>query len=131
LQNTSIAILNAHEFAEFAGRPALDEPQELIAYLNPPNLPLPSCIITLGPAGFILAEHRSAPIHIDGHKVEALDTTGAGDCFAGWFAAELAAGRRCEDAAGRANAAAAISVTRAGAGSSMPTKSDVESFLRR
>jgi ribokinase len=131
LQNTSIAILNAHEFAEFAGRPALDEPQELIAYLNPPNLPLPSCIITLGSAGFVLAERGRAPIHIDGHKVEAVDTTGAGDCFAGWFAAELAAGRRIEEAARRANAAAAISVTRAGAGSSMPTHSDVESFLRR
>jgi ribokinase len=63
--------------------------------------------------------------------VEPLDTTGAGDCFAGWFAAELADGRALEEAARRANAAAAISVTRAGAGSSMPTKSEVESFLRR
>jgi ribokinase len=130
LQNTSIAILNTHEFAELTGRPALDEPQELIAYLNPANLPLPSYIITLGAAGFILAERGRAPIHIEGHKVEAMDTTGAGDCFAGWFAAELAAGRPFEDAARRSNAAAAISVTRAGAGSSMPTKSEVETFLR-
>jgi ribokinase len=63
--------------------------------------------------------------------VEVLDTTGAGDCFAGWFAAELAKGRILEDAARRANAAAGLSVTRAGAGSSMPTKAEVESFLRR
>jgi ribokinase len=63
--------------------------------------------------------------------VEPLDTTGAGDCFAGWFAAEITDGCTIEDAARRANAAAALSVTRAGAGPSMPTKSELESFLRR
>jgi ribokinase len=66
---------------------------------------------------------------VEGHKVEVLDTTGAGDCFAGWFAAEVGQGRTLEDAARRANAAAAISVTRAGAGSSMPTKAEVETLL--
>jgi ribokinase len=130
LQNTSIAILNEHEFSELTGKPATAEPQSIITALKAADLPLPSCIITLGPAGFILAEGSRAPVHIGGHKVEVLDTTGAGDCFAGWFAAELAAGHSLEDAALRANAAAALSVTRPGAGSSMPTKAEVESFLR-
>jgi ribokinase len=131
VRNTSIIVLNAHEFAELTGRAGLDEPQELMAFLELADLPVRSCIITLGPAGFVLAERGGAAIHIDGHKVEALDTTGAGDCFAGWFAAELAAGQGLEEAGRRANAAAAISVTRAGAGSSMPTVFDVESLLRR
>jgi ribokinase len=131
LQNTSIAILNEHEFAELTGKPATAEPQGIITALKAADLPQPSCIITLGPGGFIHAEGGRAPFHIGGHKVEVLDTTGAGDCFAGWFAAELAAGRSLEDAALRANAAAALSVTRPGAGSSMPTKAEVESFLRR
>jgi ribokinase len=131
LQNTSIIILNEHEFAELTGKPAIDQPQNIIAYLNPADPSLPCCIITLGPAGFLLAERGRAPIHVEGHKVEVLDTTGAGDCFAGWFAAEFAEGRTLQDAARRANAAAAISVTRAGAGSSMPTKAEVETLLRR
>jgi ribokinase len=130
LQNTSIIILNEHECAELIGKPTTAEPQGIITALRAADLPLPSCIITLGPAGFILAERGRAPVHIGGHKVEVLDTTGAGDCFAGWFAAELAAGRSLEDAGLRANAAAALSVTRPGAGPSMPTKAEVESFLR-
>ncbi|MBV8850757.1 MAG: bifunctional hydroxymethylpyrimidine kinase/phosphomethylpyrimidine kinase, partial [Methylobacteriaceae bacterium] len=129
-QNTSIAILNEHEFAELTGQPVAGHPEEIIADLASAKLPLPCCIITLGPAGLVLAERGGAPIHIDGHAVEARDTTGAGDCFAGWFAAELAAGQSVEHAARRANAAAAISVTRAGAGSSMPSKSEVETVAR-
>jgi ribokinase len=131
LRNTSIIIANAHEFAELTGKPATAEPQGIITTLKAADLPLPSCIITLGRAGVVLAERGGAPMHIGGHEVEAVDTTGAGDCFAGWFAAEVAAGRSLEDAALRANAAAALSVTRPGAGSSMPTKAEVENFLRR
>jgi ribokinase len=131
LQNTSLMISNEHEFAEITGKPASDKPQDIAAHLRSADLPLPCCIITLGAQGCILAERGHTPLHIHGHKVEALDATGAGDCFAGWFAAELAAGRTVKDAARRANAAAALSVTRAGAGPSMPTKSEVESFLRR
>jgi ribokinase len=130
LQNTSVMILNAHEFGQLTGRPASGKPPDVIAELCAAELPLPCCIVTLGPAGLILSEQGRAPIHIDGYKVKARDTTGAGDCFAGWFAAELAQGRTVEDAARRANAAASISVTRAGAASSVPTKSELESFLQ-
>jgi ribokinase len=130
LQNTSVMILNEQEFAQLTGSASTEQPQDIIATLESYASPLPCCIITLGPAGLVLAEHDRAPIHIGGHKVATLDTTGAGDCLAGWFAAELAAGRSLEDAARRANAAAAISVTRAGAGSSMPTRSEAENFLR-
>jgi ribokinase len=131
LYNTSIIVLNAQEFASLTGRPALGQPQELTAFLDVANLAVPSCIVTVAREGFILAERGRAAIHVDGHKVEAVDTTGAGDCFAGWFAAEVAAGQPLEAAGRRANAAAAISVTRAGAGSSMPTLVDVDTFLRR
>ncbi|MEA2839994.1 MAG: ribokinase [Methylobacteriaceae bacterium] len=131
LQITSVMILNEHEFTQLTGSVSTDQPQDIIAALESYESPLPCCIITLGPAGFVLAERDRAPIHIGGHEVAALDTTGAGDCFAGWFAAELAHGRPVEEAAHRANAAAAISVTRAGAGSSIPTRSEVENFLGR
>jgi len=130
LQSTSIVILNAHEFRQLTGRQPAANLQEVTAQLSSADLPLPCCVvITLGQAGAIVAERGRAPIRVAGHKVEPLNTTGVGDCFAGWFAAELAQGRTLEDAARRANAAAAISVTRAGAGPSMPKKTEVETFL--
>jgi ribokinase len=129
LRNTSIVVLNRHEFAQLAGKPPTGEPPDILAHLASGQLTLPTCIVTLGPAGCILGERGCAPIHLEGHKVEARDTTGAGDCFAGWLAAELAGGRSLEEAARHANAAAALSVTRAGAGPSMPSKAGVESFL--
>jgi ribokinase len=54
---------------------------------------------------------------------------GAGDCFSGAFAVALLEGKDPWTAARFASAAAAISVTRRGAQVSMPSRTDVESFL--
>ncbi len=63
--------------------------------------------------------------------VQALDTTAAGDCFNGAFAAALAEGL-IEDEAGRfATFAASLSATRAGAQPSMPTRAEVQAFMAR
>jgi ribokinase len=61
--------------------------------------------------------------------VEAVDMVGAGDCFNGAFAVALLEGMDPWAAARFASAAAAISVTRRGAQASMPSRTDVESFL--
>lgn len=61
---------------------------------------------------------------------EAIDSTAAGDCFNGAFAARLAAGDSPLAAARYANAAASISVTRHGAQASMPTANEVEARLK-
>jgi len=58
-------------------------------------------------------------------KVRAIDTVGAGDCFSGAFAATVAEGNSVADAIRFAVAASAISVTRPGAQSSMPTRSEI------
>ncbi|MDR7452668.1 MAG: ribokinase [Armatimonadota bacterium] len=62
--------------------------------------------------------------------VEAVDTTAAGDAFAGALAVALAEGADVAAAARLANLAGAISVTRMGAQPSMPTRADVEAFAR-
>lgn len=67
--------------------------------------------------------------HVPGLAVSAVDTTAAGDAFAGALAAALVASASWEGAVGRANAAAALSTTRAGAQASMPSRDDVERFL--
>lgn len=82
-------------------------------------------IVTLGAKG-CLAVHPGGVLTIPGRAVAARDTTGAGDCFVGVLAAGLAEGRALEEALERANRAAAISVTRAGAATSMPFRAELD-----
>ena len=86
--------------------------------------------VTLGRRG-VLALVNDVPLIVPGRTVKAVDTTGAGDCFVGAVAAQLAGGRSIGDALGYANAAASICVQRMGAAPSMPTAAEVEAFLRR
>ena len=59
----------------------------------------------------------------------AVDTTAAGDTFTGYFIAGLAEGRPLVECMRRASMAASISVTRAGAAGSIPTREEVEKRL--
>jgi sugar/nucleoside kinase (ribokinase family) len=65
--------------------------------------------------------------HIPAPAVTAVDTTGAGEAHSGVFLAGLAAGLTVADAARRANAAAALTVTRSGAAVS-PTRAELDQF---
>jgi ribokinase len=62
--------------------------------------------------------------------VQAVDSTAAGDCFVGALAVGLCEGKTIPAAAEFASVAAAISVTRAGAQPSLPSRDEVEKFLR-
>ena len=84
--------------------------------------------VTLGERG-ALALIDGKPLPIPGRKVQAVDTTGAGDCFVGAFAAQLASGNTIPYALAYANAAASICVQRMGAGPSMPTAAEVNALL--
>lgn len=67
--------------------------------------------------------------HIAGHRVDAIDATGAGDCFDGAFLARIVAGDDAVAAARYANAAAALATTGYGAVDPLPTHADVTAFL--
>jgi ribokinase len=84
--------------------------------------------VTLGKRG-VLALVNDEPLIVAGRAVEAVDTTGAGDCFVGAVAAQLAGGKSIGDAIAYANVAASICVQRMGAAPSMPTKEEVEAIL--
>jgi ribokinase len=92
---------------------------------------LPDCdvIITKGAQGAEWHRLNARTLTIPAFDVHAVDTTGAGDCFAGTIAAALDAGMDREQALTRAAAAAAIQVTRHGAASAMPSRADVDEFL--
>jgi ribokinase len=85
--------------------------------------------ITLGKRG-VIALVDGKPLIIPGQQVEAVDTTGAGDCFVGAVAAQLAAGSSIDAALDYANAAASICVQRMGAAPSMPTAAEVAANRR-
>ncbi|MBR0850957.1 ribokinase [Bradyrhizobium diazoefficiens] len=84
--------------------------------------------VTLGKRG-VLALAGREEIFVAGRLVQAVDTTGAGDCFVGALAAQLADGAPLRSALAFANAAASISVQRMGAGPSMPTAGEVAAML--
>ena len=84
--------------------------------------------VTLGKRG-VLALAGREEIAVPGRMVEAVDTTGAGDCFVGALAAQLAGGVPLRAALTFANAAASISVQRMGAGPSMPTAKEVAAVI--
>jgi len=84
--------------------------------------------ITLGKRG-VLALIDGQTSVIAGRAVKAVDTTGAGDCFVGALASQLANGTDIRNALDYANAAASICVQRMGAAPSMPTAAEVAALL--
>lgn len=85
-------------------------------------------IITIGSKGAILATKDETKI-ISGHKVEAADTTAAGDVFNGALALAVAENKPLDKAIRFANAAAAVSVTRMGAQPSAPKRDEIEEMI--
>ena len=82
-----------------------------------------SVVLTLGSAGALVAAEGELT-HIDSPKVEAVDTVGAGDSFAGAFCHRLLEGDSMVDAARFACRVGAFSVTRPGAQPSYPAAAD-------
>ncbi len=127
LSRTSILTLNRREATLFAGTDDLDGIAELVL----PRLPTDALLIVRdGPAGCVLlgASLPDAPVRVGAPSVRVLDSTGAGDAHMGVFIAATAAGHDPVSAAARANAAAAISVTRRGPATA-PTTEELEAFL--
>jgi ribokinase len=88
-------------------------------------------VLKLGSAGVYLKDRENLNVSVPAISVTAVDTTAAGDAFNGAFAVGLALGHSPEKSARFAAAAAAISVTRAGAQPSMPTFDEVTKMLER
>ncbi|MDO9380897.1 MAG: ribokinase [Nocardioidaceae bacterium] len=85
-------------------------------------------VVTLGGAGAVVVTADDA-VAVPAHEVEVLDTTAAGDAFAGYLGAGLARGLDVAAAVPRAMAAGALAVTRRGASASLPAGADVDALL--
>lgn len=87
-------------------------------------------ILSLGAKGYLLATGDKMEF-VPAITMTAIDATAAGDAFAGSLAVGLARGEKLADAAYFANHVAALSVTKLGAQSSMPSAQEVENFTKK
>jgi len=120
---------NAREAAILTGR---GDPWEAAAALAGRAGPAgrTRVLVRTGPGGCLIARpgDEVVVVVVPGFQVEAVDTNGAGDAHSGAFIAALAAGAADTAAARRANAAAALSVTRRGPATA-PTREELARFL--
>jgi ribokinase len=130
LGNVSILTPNESEAELLTGIPVEDDAGAEEAARALVKRGVETVILTLGSRGAFVFESGLGQM-VPGFKVEAVDTTAAGDVFNGTLAVGLAEGVSLVEAVRFANAAAALSVTRLGAQPSAPTRSDIETFLTK
>jgi ribokinase len=119
---------NETEIQQITGLPVRDIREASQAATALLSRGVKNVVVTLGEKGALIVS-RQGDLHIPGRKVDALDTTGAGDAFNGALAVALAEGRSLPEAVAFANAAAALQVTRLGAAPAMPYRDEVEKLL--
>ncbi|MET9658092.1 ribokinase [Streptomyces sp. NPDC006510] len=117
-------VVNEHEARYLLGEAAGTTPQEWARALL--GLGPQSVVVTLGAAGALVADGRTGDVvPVPSPKVEAVDTTGAGDAFTAALAWRLGLGEELTDAAAFAVRVGAAAVTRQGAQASFPTAEEV------
>lgn len=88
-------------------------------------------LVTLGEKGVWLDSEECGTCEVPAHKVQAVDTTAAGDSFTAALAMMLTQGKNIREAAEFANGVSAIVVTRRGAQSSIPTIEEVMEYYKK
>jgi ribokinase len=127
MRRVSVLTLNRREANLLTGATA---PETMLERLRPAISSHALLVLRDGPRGAWVSVVGDGTIHaVPAPEVAAVDTTGAGDTHSGVLIAGLAAGLAPLDAVRRANAAAAISVSRAGPATA-PMQRELESFLK-
>ena len=124
LAYTDIIIPNEHEAAIITGHE--NEVDALKALYDNGNR---NVIVTLGSKGCIYNDGKEIKSQTP-FKVKAVDSTAAGDSFIGGYCSALCEGKTMEEAIRFATAVSAITVSRPGASVSIPTRTEVEEFLK-
>jgi ribokinase len=130
LQQIDILTPNQSEAELLTGIKVQDESSAVKAGEILHSRGVETVILTLGANGAFVLTQKNRDM-IPGFRVEAEDTTAAGDTFNGALAVGLANGKTMKDAIMWAHAAAALTVTRMGAQPSIPSKEEIWEFLRR
>lgn len=115
-----LLVPNEHEAATLTGR--TDPRDAAIGLLDL----VPAVVVTLGALGSLYVSRGADPVTVPAPKVDAVDSTGAGDTFVGALAVALGEERPMHEALAWAAAAAALSVQREGATAAMPYRPEIE-----
>lgn len=130
LGNLDMIIPNENEFMALTGKDPRNA-KELEAGMNYFfTCGLKEVIVTLGSHGAVYQSKVGKKIHVDAYKVNAVDTTAAGDSFIGGFLSRLAMGWAGEEAMDYGMMVGALTVSRKGAQSSLPTEEEVDTFKK-
>jgi ribokinase len=126
LRLTDVITPNETETERLTGIRPVDAATCLEAAIKLRDRGAGAVVITRGRSGCFVLDGSGYEV-VQGHAVRAVDSTAAGDAFNGALADSLARGLSLTEAAGFANRAAAVSVTRRGAQAAMPTREEVDS----
>ena len=124
MSKISYFLMNEVEGGQITG---LVDPDEIIAKVQE-MYPHAKIVLTLGKDGAIYADSETR-VHQPIFKVEAVDTTAAGDTFTGYFLAGIIEGMEIPDILKMSSKASSIAVTREGAVPSIPYKDEVMAAL--
>ncbi len=113
-------VPNEHEAELLTGEPSPEKAAKVLLRRGCRQV-----VVTLGARGALCATAKGLKLH-RAPRVKPVDTVGAGDCFTGWLAVGLAEGLSLEEAVRRAVSASALKVTRKGAQSGLPYRSEVK-----
>ncbi|WP_297598808.1 ribokinase [uncultured Cetobacterium sp.] len=127
IANSDYIIPNETELELLSGIPTTDEEGVEKAAQFLLNKGVKGLIVTLGNKGSMFIDKNSHR-KFNAYKVKAVDTTAAGDSFIGGFVNGIATGLTFEESIDRGTKVAAISVTRMGAQTSIPTLEEVLNF---
>ncbi len=125
LPHTDLLLVNRDEARMLSG---CDRPETAAAFLR--NRGVPVVVVKLGERGCAVFS-PNGPIEASSFAVEAVDTTGAGDCFAAGFLAALYRGADYAKAARFANAVGALSVERLGSVTGLLPYAETEAWMWR
>ena len=118
--------LEVIQIVNFLGSP-VNEIQDAVNILL--DYGVGAVVTTLGSDGAEIFEKDKKSLHLTQYDVDIVDTTAAGDAFIGAFAVGLGEGKSLYDACCFANAAGALTVTKAGAQPSLPKRIEVDKLL--
>jgi ribokinase len=121
---------NESETSLLTGLPVGDQAEAEEAAMALLDLCVGNVILTLGERGALLARRGKIEL-FPAFEVSPVDTTGAGDAFMAGFAVALAEGKALAEAVRWGNAAGALTTTKLGAQSSLPTRQAVENLLAK
>ncbi|MEU1476996.1 ribokinase [Streptomyces sp. NPDC005760] len=120
-------IVNEHEAKVILGDACVSDMPEDWARLLLAKGPK-SVVVTLGAEGSLVASSSGGVTRVASVKVDAVDTTGAGDAFTAALAFRLGEGASLAEAAAYASRVGAVAVTREGAQDSFPTAEEVDAL---